>query len=503
MHVTPQTLISTAALEASPLSVFLRTISAGCLVASGVLTWLQIPGYRQAAAVYPPGEQIAGIAVGNLTRDQAGDRIRQAYNLPVEIHYAGGVFQASPETLGFTIDTDSMLNSAGQGLSLQFWDYLWNRSPAPEKIPLQSLQNPDRIKAYLQQEIMPRYDRASVPAAPVPGGLDFNPGQNGTELEINSAVPRIEAALTSLKNRTATLDSLPVAPPQPSFQNLQIMLQQVLITSGYQSLAEIYLADLKTGQHIDFAMRQGQLVSPGIAFTAASTIKIPVMISVLRRVPDPIPQDVLTLVQEMIEASDNPSTDKVVQVAIDPVRGPLDVTADMQALGLKSTFWAGYFYDGAALLQSFSTPANKRQDVSAQPDQYNQTTAAEMGSLLEMIYQCAQQGTGKLVETFPGQISQAKCRQMIQLLEGNKLPVLIKSGVPDITPVGHKHGWVTAPDGSLHDISDAALVFSAGGDYAMTVYLYQPGLFDPANIMVAHLSEAVYNYFNLPALNSP
>jgi hypothetical protein len=39
----------------------------------------------------------------------------------------------------------------------------------------------------------------------------------------------------------------------------------------------------------------------------------------------------------------------------------------------------------------------------------------------------------------------------------------------------------------------------------MAVYLYQPEqlLFDPANVLVSHLSTAVYNYFNLPPPGKP
>ncbi|HEX9013948.1 MAG TPA: hypothetical protein VF813_10540, partial [Anaerolineaceae bacterium] len=88
---------------------------------------------------------------------------------------------------------------------------------------------------------------------------------------------------------------------------------------------------------------------------------------------------------------------------------------------------------------------------------------------------------------------------------GNQLPVLIKAGVPDTILVGHKHGWTQGADGYLHTISDAALVSTPGGDYAMAVYLYQPAqlLFDPANVLVAHLSEAVFHFYNLPAPTTP
>ena len=51
-----------------------------------------------------------------------------------------------------------------------------------------------------------------------------------------------------------------------------------------------------------------------------------------------------------------------------------------------------------------------------------------------------------------------------------------------------------------HTISDAGLVYSPGGNYVITVYMYHPAqmLFDQANRMVAEISQVIYNYFNLP-----
>ncbi|HEX9011954.1 MAG TPA: serine hydrolase [Anaerolineaceae bacterium] len=483
----------------------MRTIAAGCLAAAGILALLQLPGYRRAAQVYPTGERIASVPVGGLSREQAGAALRQAYAVPVELVYQGSRIQADPASLGFQIDVEAVLGQAGGNDPQSFWDYLWNRAPAAEMLPLKSTIDETRLRAYLEQQIMPRYDIQPVPAAPIPARLDFTPGRRGTRLDEATALPLIEAALRSLTARTVELHALPVDPERPSLQNLQVLLEQILQTSGYQGLAEVSLADLKSGEHLDFAAQQGKSLPPGIAFTAASTMKIPVMISIFRRVPDPMPADVLKLVQEMIEASDNPSTDRVVQSVIDEVRGPLDVTEDMQALGLKNTFWAGYFYDGAPLLQSFQTPANRRTDLNTQPDLYNQTTPAEMSGLLEDIYRCADDQPNRLTRVFANDFSAGKCKQMIDLLRGNQLPVLIKAGVPDTILVGHKHGWTQGADGYLHTISDAALVSTPGGDYAMAVYLYQPTqlLFDPANVLVAHLSEAVFHFYNLPAPSAP
>jgi beta-lactamase class A len=203
----------------------------------------------------------------------------------------------------------------------------------------------------------------------------------------------------------------------------------------------------------------------------------------------------------MIDLSDNVATDTLMQDVLDPYNGPLMVTDDIKKLGLKNTFIVGYFYLGAPRLTTMITDANSRTDVNTNPDTYNQTTPQDIGLLLEDIYQCAQNGGGTFAVVFPGEITQTECQSMINYLLNNKLAVLLTAGLPDGTHIAHKHGWITESDGLMHSISDAGIIFSSGGDYVMTVYMYQPTqlLFDPANRLVAQLSNAVYNYFNTPA----
>lgn len=120
-----------------------------------------------------------------------------------------------------------------------------------------------------------------------------------------------------------------------------------------------------------------------------------------------------------------------------------------------------------------------------------------MGLLLNDIYQCAQNGGGSLVAVFPGQIDQADCQKMILYLQEDKLGSLIQGGVPEGTIVAHKHGW----DNDLTQYSDAGIVYTPGGDYVLTIYVYNPGggNWDIVSPMYAQLSRAVYNYFNLPS----
>ncbi len=119
--------------------------------------------------------------------------------------------------------------------------------------------------------------------------------------------------------------------------------------------------------------------------------------------------------------------------------------------------------------------------------------------LLDDLYLCEENGGGTFAAVFPGRITQEECRTMINYLVQNKIAVLLQAGLPEGTRIAHKHGWIVENDGLMHTIADAGLVYTPGGDYILAVYMYHPVqmLFDSANKMVAELSQAVYNFFNL------
>ncbi|MDD2695290.1 MAG: serine hydrolase, partial [Anaerolineales bacterium] len=170
-----------------------------------------------------------------------------------------------------------------------------------------------------------------------------------------------------------------------------------------------------------------------------------------------------------------------------------------KTLGLQNTFLAGYFYEGAPLLELVETPANQRVDINTDPDPYSQTTPSDIGMLLEDIYRCAESGGGTLVAAFPGEITQGECQTMIEYLARNKIGVLIEAGVPDGTRVAHKHGWVSY-NGIINTVGDAGIVYTPGGNYILVVFLHHPTqiIWEPASKLVADLSRAVFNYYNLP-----
>ena len=374
---------------------------------------------------------------------------------------------------------------------------------ASVNIPLRASYSEDRLRTYLQTEIATRYDQLPTPAMPVVGTTNFQAGTSGSELDIERAIPLIEAALFSLDQRSIFLPIKRTAPAHPTFQNLQVLLRQTIDLSGFDGVIGLYVDDLQTGQNFSFILDKGNPVStpPDVAFTASSTIKIPIMISVFRRIGENPDAETTKNLEDMIAKSINTASDWLLENKIDRDKGPLIVTEDMQTLGLNNTFLGGFFYAGAPLLEVFNTSANQRTDITTEPDPYSQTTPSEIGQLLQDLYQCANMNGGALIAAFPGEITQEECQSMINYLIQDRIALLIQAGVPDGTNVAHKHGWVTDLFGIIHDMSDAAIVFSPGGDFVFTFYMYHPVqiVFDPANQLVKDLSRVIYNYYNIPS----
>jgi beta-lactamase class A len=262
----------------------------------------------------------------------------------------------------------------------------------------------------------------------------------------------------------------------------------------------VYLLDLQTAQERHFAFRQGELlpVEPDIAFTASSIIKIPIMVSVFKN-GDLLDEETLKLMEDMVDRSGNEAADWLMDRVMEKGRAPLVVSDDMNSIGLENTFLAGYFSLGSPLLAGFQTPANQRTDINTNPDPYSQTTPSDIGMLLVDLYQCAENGGGALVAAFPEKITQQECQEMVNYLIKNRLPSLLTAGIPEGTVIAHKHGWVST-NGIINTIGDAGIIYSPGGNYVLVIFVHHPDqlVWDPASTLIAMLSQAVYNYYNIP-----
>ena len=477
------------------------------LLAAVVLLVLQLAHFSRVRAAFPAGLQIAGIPVGGLERQQTAQRLLEAYTLPVELHYGESLIQLDPAVIEYELDLETMLTAAdlereGGSFWTDFWNFLWEVPKTPGSVPLRASYSETRLRNYLQNEISLRYDKPPTPAQPAVGTTNFLPGESGTTLDVDLAVQLIDSALRSPNLRAVDLPLARTQASRPSMFNLETLLKQTIDLTEFDGVIAVYLYDVQTAQEFYFLRRQGQDLTtiPDLAFTAASIIKIPIMVSAFRNVDNP-DQEMLDLIFLMIDKSDNIASDLLMDAAITtPTRaGPLGVTDDMETLGLPNTFLAGYFYDGAPLLRSITTAANSRTDVLTEPDLYNQTTPTEIGMLLTDIYTCAETGGGNLIAAFPGEITQSECQIMIQYLLRNKIAVLFEAGVPDGTKIAHKHGWVSDILAITRTIGDAGIIYTPGGNVVLVIFMNHPVqlIWEPSAQLFADLTRAVYNYYNL------
>ena len=489
----------------------LRGASVALLSIALVMVVIALIGYSRQRNNYPGGMTIAGVHVGGVDPQIASQRVLQVYSSPIEVRYGEAIIHINPSVVGFEPELDTMIAAAdlartGGSFWGGFWNYLWNREPETVEVPLSATIEEERLIAYLQSEIATRYDEPPTPAQPVPGTTNFSPGSPGRVLDIDRAVRLIEDTLRSPTNRTVVLSFQSSSAARPTMQNLEILLQQNITVAEFDGVMGVYLLDLQTGQELHFAMDQGEPISvnPDVPFTASSTIKVPIMVSYfIKYGPPAINTDAMELIRSAMQTSENALADRLLN-ELDPNRGPLIVTENMRQIGLENTFLAGFFCNAESpcpLLERISTPANQRTDIFTDPDLFNQTTPSETGMLLADIYQCANTGGGALVAAYPDKINSEICQQMINFLAGDQIGVLIEAGVPEGTQVAHKHGWITDPaSGYMRNISDAGIVYTPGGNYVLVLYAYHPVqmIWEPVSALFAQMSQAVYNFYNIP-----
>ncbi len=495
-----------------PRSSFIRWASSVLLIGTVILIFVQLIVYSRDRANFPAGLVIAGVPVGGISRQNAAERLLEVYSLPVELQYGDALIHLDPARVDFKLNLESMIAAAdlqrtGSSFWGGFWDYLWGYTSSPQEVPLDATYSEAQLRSYLHDDIAARYDKPPAPAQPIAGTTQFALGAPGTTIDIDKAVSEIEGALFSPTNRVVQLIITQVATARPNLQNLQVQLQQIIDGAAYDGVADVYFQDLVSGQEMHFIYQLGSNLppEPDLAFTAASVIKIPILISIYQHLNAQPDENVQNLLTEMIAKSDNTATDAVMQTVIDPDRAPLQITENMQRLGLENTFLAGFFYNGAPLLADYHTPGRERKDVSTDPDPYNELTPVDIGMLLSDLYQCAKTGGGALVAVFGDQITQPECQDMLNLLSQDNIGVLLQAGLPEGTRFAHKHGWVTdSATQVINTMGDAGIVFTPSGDYVVVIFMYQPVqlIFDPATALFSKLSEAIYNYYTLPQLGS-
>ncbi|HRU95346.1 MAG TPA: class A beta-lactamase-related serine hydrolase, partial [Anaerolineae bacterium] len=255
---------------------------------------------------------------------------------------------------------------------------------------------------------------------------------------------------------------------------------------SFTGIASIFIKNLDTGQELCY--------NCNLAFSGVSLLKIPIILQRYRQLDAAPDAETLSLIKAALTESDNAAANLILQQigAGNPYTGALQVTDFVRQLGLENTFLAApYDLKDGIPLPNFSTPANSQTAFNTEPDPYIQTTALEMGLLMEGLGQCAE-GVGMLRLIFPREITPAECEDILNIMEHNQVTELLEAGMPPGVPVAHKNGWT----GQTH--ADVALAATPNGRVVIAAFLYQPEwlVWEESAPLFADLGRLTYRFFN-------
>lgn len=451
--------------------------------------------------IFSSGSTLANIDVSGLDQQQAILKIKSVYDQPIQIQLGDATFSLTNEQMGVAIDYEEMVSALDCGFDdpfSTFWAYIWNNT---KKFPINAELiysiNEETLASTINEQIVPFIHVEPTSSQPIPGTTRFEPGKPGIDFNPDDLINQIKSEINQINKNIIQIQLTQIAAPGPTIDQITEQVRSIILDSGFGDVVEIYAERMSDHQKIQILNWYGKEKEPGVAFTAASTMKIPIMLSTYWREDLPLSEMMQGWMKYMIVHSKNDPANRLME-QIDPVRGPLQVTSDMQSLGLENSFIAGYFYPEAPLLNIYKTPANQRSDAFVDPDIYNQTTPGDIGHLLSMLYDCSKDSSAELIIQSQGKITQEECNLIIETLAGNKMGALIEAGLPEGIITAHKHGWSQENDGLVHTFSDVGIVFGPEEDFVLAIFTYSPNqlLFDVANPLIARISQTIYNGFN-------
>jgi hypothetical protein len=482
-------------------------LSALMLTGALALLMVHLFQFTQQAEQIASDVSVAGVEVGGLSPLEARSRWEQAYAQPVILYYADSPILLDPARINFRTNSEAMFASARSAIetSANWWTRFTNYLTGQESqqsvsIPLEAEYQQGSLESFLR-DIAARYDRPPGQAAYDVQTLTFRPGDRGYVLDIEAAMPMIDAALRDPENRTVVLPVSDSDASRPSIDSLRDMIIEYLDSQGFihdgqTTVASVFILDLETGEEVN--------ILGDVAFSAASTVKVSILIDYFRHLVFDPTQEEAWLMANSLLCSNNASSNLLMQITgqrltgiqDDIFAGIADVSATQQDIGARNSYLSAPLVIGVEGEQfgSIAHPeTSPNQNFSTDADSFNQTTTEDLGTMFSMIYDCAYYGSG-LMAAFPDDFTQQECRQMIELMSANDLLRLLQGGIPAGTRISHKNGWIDNEHG------DAGIVFPPNGrNYVIAVFLWEDVDFlsyERAWPLIEGISRATWNYFN-------
>ena len=448
--------------------------------------------YRLQQDVLPLGTSVADIDISGRTIEEAKALVERDYYAPLYLYHKEDHVELNPKDVGFVLNEESMFRQLNLAIDeasqwLLFSSFLIQRPIRTINIPLQAGHDPDGLEAMIRS-VAEFLDQPAQGPQMLGLSDELQAGRKGYVTDVASSVEAITDALYRTDNRDVHM--MVVEQPVPE-RNLDILANAIEgELQGFNGQGSIFIMDLSTGEEMS--------IDGDVALSGLSILKIAIFVEAFRVIDGPLNE----YQEQLFIDSATQSSNFAANLLLHEIAGEANtylgadlLTESLAQLGLESTFMA-VPYDAnppAHRRTTYGTLANSRTDISSDPDPTMQSTAEEIGTLLSMIYYCAK-GGGPLLAVYNSDVTPEECQEIIDFMIQNEEGNLIRFGVPQGTPVSHKHGWARATH------ADAGIVFSPGGDYVIVEYLYQPGdwlLAEESFPILREIARAAYNYFNV------
>jgi beta-lactamase class A len=428
------------------------------------------------------------VDVGGLTAEEARTKLESALQpllLPIELQAGAASTTLKPEQIGLQLPLDAMLASA-------------QAAQPGARIDLQVSYDQAKLRAALTDMTTHSYQPAAFSVISDTNAISrsFAISGGATTVDIDAATKLVDERLRSIggaRRITLPLVAVDGAAARPTPKQLQEQIE--LLTKDWKGTAGVYVYDLASSTQIAG-------LHDKTAFTAASTIKVAIMLNLFVNVPKLSARQTAAL-KKMIVESDNLKANDLLAAAAGGTstetafEGANQMSAMLADLGLKNTFLYVPFESGDFIKlykTKFKTgPAKGGEAPFIKASNTLRTTPFEMAQIYIDLEQCSQ-GKGLLLEKYSENLSAARCKEMIGWLETNGDRTRMLSGLPKDAKVAHKSGWIP-PEIQ----ADAGIVRSPGGDFVLSIYLYQPGERYPDSAvksLLGSVARLVYSYYN-------
>ncbi|GAB1422243.1 hypothetical protein MASR2M15_24640 [Anaerolineales bacterium] len=486
----------------SRFNLIILFVSMAMIFLSAGIFIFELIRFSQSEDKIPLNVVVGGLDVGGLNRADATAKWENLYGTPLTLYYNRNPIILNPDTLGFRISSETMLAKAfataeqGTGFWDRFISYLFGQTEsASQNIALEATYQEGVLRSFLE-DIALRYDSPSeIPRYDLQS-LIIYPGGGGEKLDIDAAITAIDAALRDPSERTVTLPLGKKAGDETSMDDLQQLIISYLDSKGFiydgnTTVASIYIQDLTSGEEIN--------ILGDVSFSAASTIKVPIMLAFFGKLNSAPTADEAWLMANSLLCSNNSSSNLIMQIVGDNdlFKGLQIITDNTLYLGANNTYITAPFIEGFEGQQLGSIPApatSPNPNFDTVPDPYNQTTAEDMGTLFSLIYDCANFGSG-LITAYPDErYTPQECKQMLELMSANDLQRLLQAGLPPGTRISHKNGWI------FDTVGDSGIVYPPNGhNYVISVYLWEEAEFQDYEKLwplIEEISRATWNFFS-------